>query len=111
MDDPMTIIQRHHQAVLTDPKLLHTISELSSILGAFSCIEDCEKNNVMTWMTEEDGVFAQLSRHGVFITDGVLTKEQRYQVTGMCCLYGIPVFTDDAVYYMLDKETTENCIN
>jgi hypothetical protein len=105
-DEPMTIIQRHHEAVLSEHMLYHAISELSAVIGGFLC----SKDDVYTWCTEagEGDLVAQVSRHGIFLVDDCVTKEKRYQIAGACYFYGIPLFMDHEVFEMIEQETTES---
>lgn len=103
MDDPMTIIRRHAAAELDQLLLLKTISEISEAIGSYHHAQGKGDLLTLSWLDEDDGIIAQASLHGVFLTEYV-TKVGRYQIAGFCYLTGVPLFTDDDVCDMIEME-------
>ena len=103
MDDPMTIIRRHHTAELDQELLLKTISDVSETLGGFDWSMGKNQTHTMSWLDDEDGIIAQLSVYGMFVTDFVPRRE-RYQVIGLCHVLGVPLFTEDDLCELIEME-------
>lgn len=103
MDDPMTIIRRHAPAELDPQLLLKTVSEISEAIGSYHHAHGKADVLTLSWLDNEDGIVAQASRHGVFLTEYV-SKSARFQIAGYCYLSGIPLFTDDDVCDMIEME-------
>jgi hypothetical protein len=104
MDDPMTIIRRHVSAELDQKLLLKTVSEISETIGSYQHAHGSDELLTLSWLGSDDGIIAQASLHGVFLTEEYLNKTARYQIAGYCYLRGIPVFTDDDVMDMIEAE-------
>jgi hypothetical protein len=103
MDDPMTIIRRHAPAELDQQLLFKTVSEVSEVIGSYHHAHGKGDLLTLSWLDTEDGIVAQASLHGVFLTE-YLSKTARFQVAGYCYLMGIPLFTDDEVCDMIELE-------
>lgn len=104
MDDPMTIIKRHHRPALLEHMFLYTLSFASNMLGEFDHCEGTGADIVTTWIDEEDKIVVQLSSRGVFIT-GDLPKEITFQIAGMCHLQDVPLFLEDNLLELIEKES------
>lgn len=107
MDEPMTIIARHHKAKLDAATLTKAASQLSGTIGGHTQSDGNTPDNlVLTWIDEEQElIIAQLSRHGVFVGD--VRQKKFFQIVGFCCLYGIPFFTHGDVFELTEKEAPE----
>ena len=103
MDDPMTIIRRHRAAELDQQLLLKATSDASETLGGFNWSMGKDETHTMSWLDDDDGIIAQLSVYGMFVTD-FITRRERYQIAGMCYLLGVPLFTEDDVCELIELE-------
>jgi hypothetical protein len=103
MDDPMTIIRRHAATELDQQLLFKTVSEMSEAMGSYHHAHGRGDLLTLSWLDEDDGIVAQASKHGVFLTEYV-DKPARYRIAGYCYLSGIPLFTDDDVCDMIEME-------
>jgi len=107
MNGPMSIIQRHHEPIkICQHIMMHAISDLTEIMErAITASEGDDNELCITWVDDDDDVALQLSHYGVFI--GVLPKRQTCQIVGLCFLHNIPVFLDDDLIKMMEKELPE----
>lgn len=107
MDEPTTIIARHHKAKLDAVMLTKAASRLSGAIGGHSASDgNAPDSLILTWIDEENElIVAQLSCYGVFV--GEVKQEKFFQIVGFCCLYGIPFFTNDDVFALTEKEAPE----
>lgn len=103
MDDPMTIIRRHHTAELDQQMLFKITSEASETLGGFHWAMGKNETHTMSWLDDKDGIVAQLSMYGMFVTD-YIPRRERYQIAGMCYLLGVPYFNEDDLCELIELE-------
>ena len=113
MNGPMSIIQRHHEPIqICEHIMMHAVSDLTEIMErAITSAEGEDAELVMTWLDSDDDIVLQLSHHGVFVGD--LDKRRTCQIVGLCYLHAIPVFLDNDLIEMMEKEMPEssNSIN
>jgi hypothetical protein len=107
MNGPMSIIQRHHEAIsICHHIMLHAVSDLTEIMEqSITAAEGEDQELVLTWLNDDDDIVLQLSYYGVFVGD--LSKRQTCQIVGLCYLHHIPVFLDDDLVEMMEKELPE----
>jgi len=103
----MSIIQRHHEPIqICEHILMHAVSDLTEIMEmAITSAEGEDIELVMTWLDNDDDIVLQLSHYGVFI--GGLNKRRTCQIVGLCYLHAIPVFMDNDLIEMMEKELPE----
>jgi len=105
-NDPMTLIQRHHQpTTMCEHLMFHLVSDISDIIGAISSSTGAGRDVVITWTDDDDEIIVQVSYYGVFLCD--LPKMQTYLLAGLCYLNAIPLYTDSDLDDMLERELAD----